>query len=185
MSGEELESEFVPEEEAEQGPALIKKLRERLKKATEEKQEYLEGWQRARADFTNFRREEATAADERSRQATAEVVTLLLPTLDTLEMALKHAQSKEMNLVHKQLLDALRGMDVEFYGKVGDAFDPYRYEALREVVVDSKEQDHKVVSVERSGYAIKSAGEKGEKIIRPAQVTVGALREANKSNLQE
>ena len=159
MSGEELESEFVPEEEAEQGPALIKKLRERLKKATEEKQEYLEGWQRARADFTNYRREEAAAADERARQATAEVVTLLLPTLDTLEMALKHAQSKEMNLVHKQLLDALRAMDVEFYGKVGDRFDPYLYEALRETPVKTKDEDHKVVSVE------------------PAQVTVGAFRE--------
>ena len=41
MSGENDE-EFVPEEEAEAGPALIKKLRERLKKAVEEKQNLLD-----------------------------------------------------------------------------------------------------------------------------------------------
>ena len=53
------DEEFVPEEEAEEGPAAVKKLREKLKKTVGEKQEYLEGWQRARADFANFKREEA------------------------------------------------------------------------------------------------------------------------------
>ena len=68
---QEQENEFVPEEEAEQGPALIKKLREKLKKAIEEKQEYLDGWQRSRADFANFKKEEATRETEKETSAKA------------------------------------------------------------------------------------------------------------------
>ncbi len=174
MSDEILE-EFVPEEEAEGGPALIKKLREKLRKAVEEKQKNLEGWQRTQADFVNYKKQEVAMAEHHEARTKAALVEELLPALDSFELALKHAQTKEMNLVHKQLLDALRAMDVEFYGKVGDAFDPYRYEALREVPVENPEDDHKVVSVERSGYAIKSDGQSSnDKIIRPAQVTVGA-----------
>lgn len=181
MSDENLEEEFVPEEEAEQGPALIKKLRERLKKSIEEKQEYLEGWQRARADFVNYKKEEALLYGERETQAKAELIEALLPALDSFELALKHAQTKELNVVHKQLLDSLRKLGVEYFGKAGDAFDPYKYEALREVAVETPEQDLKVVSVERSGYAIKLPGQSnGDKIIRPAQVSVGHFAEAKK-----
>ena len=166
MSGE-LEEEFVPEEESEQGPALIKKLREKLKKAQEEKQKNLEGWQRAQADFVNYKKDEAVTREEREVRTKAEFVESLLPALDSFELALKHAQTKEMNLVHKQLLDALRSLGVEFYGKSGEQFDPHRYEALREVPAKQPEDDHKVVSVERSGYSM------SDYIIRPAQVTIG------------
>ncbi|MBP9711211.1 MAG: nucleotide exchange factor GrpE [Candidatus Pacebacteria bacterium] len=170
MSDDNFEEEFVPEEEAEQGPALIKRLRDRLKKATEERQEYLEGWQRSRADFANFKREEALMNEHKEVRVKAGLVEDLIPVLDSFEMMLKHAQTKEMNLVHKQFLDALRKMDILYYGKKGDTFDPYKYEALREVAVETPEDDQKVVSVERSGYSI------GEHIIRPAQVTVGAYQ---------
>ncbi|OGC85158.1 nucleotide exchange factor GrpE [Candidatus Adlerbacteria bacterium RIFCSPHIGHO2_12_FULL_53_18] len=173
MSGDNLESEFVPEEEAEQGPALIRKLREKLKKAVEEKQKNLDGWQRAQADFVNYKREEANLASEREVRTKAELVEALLPALDSFELALKHAQTKEMNLVHKQLLDALRRLGVEFYGKPGDTFDPRRYEALRQTDTTIAEEDNTVETVERSGYAIKLPGQSsGEKIIRPAQVTI-------------
>ena len=45
---QDSDEEFVPEDEGELGPVTIKKLREKLKKAIEEKQEYLDGWQRSR-----------------------------------------------------------------------------------------------------------------------------------------
>ncbi len=171
MSDDTFEEEFVPEEEAEQGPALIKRLRERLKKATEEKQEYLEGWQRSRADFANFKREEALMNEHKEVRIKASLVEDLIPVLDSFEMMLKHAQTKEMNLVHKQFLDALRKMGITYYGKAGDTFDPHKFEALREVPVETQEDDNHVVSVERSGYSI------GEHIIRPAQVTVGTYKQ--------
>ena len=155
------EEEFVPEEEAEQGPALIKKLREKLKKAVEEKQEYLESWQRSRADFANFKREEASMHADKEAHMTSEFVEQLLPALDALELSLKHEQTPALKMIEKQFLESLRKMGVERFGAVGEEFDPHRHEALAK-----RGEDHKVESVERSGYSI------GNKIIRPAQVII-------------
>jgi molecular chaperone GrpE len=69
-------------------------------------------------------------------------------------------------MIFKQLLGGLKSLGVEQFGKAGEKFDPYKYEALREVATTENEKDHTVESVERSGYSI------GERIIRPAQVSV-------------
>src|SRR5579859_7940538 len=85
--------EFIPEDEEEMGPlsaqagALVKKLREKLKKAVEEKQEYLEGWQRSRADFVNFKKEEAAREAQKDERALAHVVEEFIPALDALELS--------------------------------------------------------------------------------------------------
>lgn len=170
MSGDNLDEEFVSEEEAEMSPAFIKGLREKLHKAVEEKQKNLDGWQRAQAEFVNYKKQEAAMNQHRDARAKAELVEELLPALDSFELMLKHAQTKEMNLIHKQVLDGLRKMGVECFGKAGETFDPVRHEALREVPVESSDQDQRVVSVERSGYSI------GSHIIRPAQVSIGQLQ---------
>lgn len=171
MLGDNVDEELVPEEEAESSPAYIKSLREKLRKAVEEKQKNLEGWQRAQADLINYKREEAQMSALKDLRIKASIVEDFIPVLDSFELALRHAQITEMNLVHKQFLDALRKIGVTYYGKAGDAFDPHKYEALREVPVERAEDDHTVVSVERSGYSI------GEHIIRPAQVTVGVYKQ--------
>ena len=158
---QDSEEEFIPEEESEQGPALVKRLREKLKKAVEEKQEYLEGWQRARADFANYKKEEAALHDDRAERIKAEIIEEIIPVLDTLEIALKHEESPTLRMLEKQFLDALKRLGVERFGSVGEEFDPRRHEALAK-----NNDDHIVVSVERSGYNI------GNKIIRPAQVII-------------
>lgn len=159
---QEQEEEFVPEDEVKEGPATLKKLREKLKKAIEEKQEYLDGWQRARADFVNFKKEELVRYTQQEARTKAEFTEALIPTLDSLESALKRHPSKELELLQKQLLQSLKKIGVEKFGKAGEKFDPHKHEALAQ-----KEDGHTVVSLERSGYSI------GDKIIRPAQVTLG------------
>ncbi len=175
---EDTEDEFVPEDEAkasfgsspddssdesfrEEGAGAVKRLRERLKKAVEEKQEYLEGWQRARADFANYKRQEAGIHSSREENIKADIVEQLLPTLDAFEMALKHSPSPELEIVHKQLLDSLNKMGVEQFGAAGEDFDHHRHEALQQTG-----SGEKVVEVMRSGYSI------GNKIIRAAQVII-------------
>ena len=169
------DEEFVSEEESEAGPAAIKSLREKLKKAVEEKQEYLEGWQRSRADFANFKREEALIHGDREARITADMIEALIPSLDTLELAVRHSVSDKeksgLEMIYKQFLGSLKNMGVERYGASGETFNPHKYEALREVETTDKTQDHTVESVERSGYAV------GEKIVRPAQVSVFAFKE--------
>lgn len=158
--------EFIPEEEEGEGPALVQKLRERLKKAVAEKQEYLEGWQRARADFANYKKEESSLRSDKETALLAKLVTELLPALDTFELSLKHNPGKDLQVVHKQLLDGLRKLGVGQFGAPGEAFDPYRFEALQEVSTVDEQKDHTVESVARAGYAI------GDRIIRPAHVSV-------------
>jgi molecular chaperone GrpE len=161
-----LEEEFVPDEDGEgAGPLAIKKLREKLALAVKEKQEYLEGWQRARADFANYKKEEASLHHDKEERMQANLIETLLPTLDVLEMALKHEPSSEMVLVHKQFQETLKQLGVESVGSVGEEFDPHRHEALAQVADDTKEE-HTIASIMRLGYKI------GERILRPAQVTI-------------
>ena len=157
---EEFINEIEEEDEGE-GPMTIQKLREKLKKTVEEKQEYLEGWQRTRADFANYKREEAGIHSSREEQIKAEFVETLLPALDAFEMALKHSSTPELEIVHKQLLDSLKKMDVEQFGAAGEVFDHNKHEALAQ-----NGEGEKVVELMRSGYSV------GKKIIRPAQVII-------------
>lgn len=175
-SGEEVKEEFVPEEEAEMGPALVKRLRERLASAEKEKQENLEGWQRARADLANFKRDEEVQRSHNSERLKASMAEEIIPVLDGFEMAFKSPSyskadaewRKGMEGLYAQLVSALKMFNViQEKPPEGEMFDPARHEALREVPVDTKEKDHTVVSVERSGYSI------GNHLIRPAQVSIG------------
>jgi molecular chaperone GrpE len=158
---DDSEEEFIPEDEAQQGPGALKKLRERLKKAVEEKQEYLEGWQRARADFANYKREEASIHGDKEERIKASFVEEFLPALDALELSLKHEDSPTLRMIEKQFLDSLKRLGVEKFGKAGEEFNPHQHEALAK-----QSEEHVVISVERSGYKI------NDTIIRPAQVII-------------
>lgn len=158
---ETSDEEFVSEEEAAGGPAALKKLRERLNKTVEEKQEYLEGWQRARADFANYKREEASMHGDREARTKASLIEELIPALDVLELSLKHEDSPTLRMIEKQFLDALKRLGVERFGQTGEEFNPNIHEALAK-----QSEEHVVTSVERSGYKV------NETIIRPAQVII-------------
>lgn len=155
------EEEFVPEEEAESGPAALKSLREKLKKAVSEKQEYLEGWQRTRADLANFKKEMAAGHEESQERHKADLIEELMPALDVLELSVRHDQNPTLKMLEKQFLDALKKIGIERYGAVGEDFDPHLHEAIA-----MQGDEHNIKSVERSGYRI------GSRIIRPAQVII-------------
>lgn len=158
---EDVVEEFVDEDEAEATPAALKKLREKLAAAVKEKQENLDGWQRARADFANFKREEALIHADREARIVNNLIEELLPALDTLELTVKHENTPTNKMLERQFLDSLAKIGVKKFGAPGEAFDPHRHEALVQ-----KGENNIVESVERSGYSI------GEKIIRPAQVII-------------
>jgi molecular chaperone GrpE len=155
------EEEFIEEDEEGMGPGTIKKLRERLAKAIEEKQEYLDKWQRGQAEFINFKRQEALINADRDERNKSDLVESLLPALDALELSLKHEDSATLKMLERQFIDSLKRIGVERFGAVGEDFSPHLHEALAQ-----KGEDHKIISVERSGYKIDS------KIIRPAQVII-------------
>jgi len=101
---EELDDSVVAEEHAQES---IKKLREKLKESEAKAKEYLDGWQRAQADFANLRKRDEEAKNEFLKFAHADLVLQFLPVLDSLNMALSHGH-KDVEPIYKQFLRVLK-----------------------------------------------------------------------------
>ncbi len=178
---EEFVSDLPDEASAKSGEEVLKRLREKLKKTVEEKQQYLEGWQRSRADFANYKREMAEGHTDSTARTKAEFAEALIPALDSFEMAFASKWYAEappewkggVMSIYRELVRSLERFGIKLYNPLHEPFDPMKQEAVRQTAVLKKEEDHTVVSVERSGYTI------GDKIIRPAQVTIGKYEAPN------
>jgi molecular chaperone GrpE len=165
--GQEMAEEDM-EDADEQASAKVSKLRKELEATRKEKQENLDGWQRAKADYVNAIRrfdEERKSARQKGIQ---EAVEALLPAFDALERAKEHGDIPAgFTAIVKQLETAFASLGLTPVGTVGEAFDPAIHEAFGQDPVDSKEQDDTVVAVLEKGW------KQGEKVIRPAKVKVG------------
>lgn len=153
----------------------LKKWKEKLAVCRKERQEYLDGWQRAKADYLNSKqRLEAEREHEIDRQ-TARFVERLLPLCDSFDMALRDlAKGNEkgdwrtgIEQIYNQLLGILKSYRVEALEPKGAPFDPHFHEAVSEIPIADAAQDHTVLEVLQKGYAV------GERLIRPAKVVVG------------
>jgi molecular chaperone GrpE len=172
------------DDESEEGatPAdLIKKLRVKLKKAVDEKQEYLNGWQKERAAIANLRKRDEEDKKEFLKFAKSEIVSDLLPILDSFERAQSNKDAWEkvdknwrigVEYIYSQLKQALESHGLKEVSPLGLTFDPVRDEALEYVPVDDKAQDHKIIEVTQKGYTI------GDKQIRAPKVKVGEVKKA-------
>lgn len=168
--------DFEPEDEfgtAGAAKAKMQKLREELDKVRAERQEYLDGWQRCKADTVNVRKDLESRAQRSGELAKEALAHDIIPALDSFDMATQSETwatvsdgfRSGMEYVRNQLLDALRRNGIDSYGKVGDVFDHALYEAMEEREGGNGESGT-VVKVLRLGYR------SGEKVLRPAQVVV-------------
>ncbi|MBI4087947.1 nucleotide exchange factor GrpE [Candidatus Kaiserbacteria bacterium] len=169
---------FEPEEElgdAAATQAKLKKLREELAAVKKERQEYLDGWQRCKADSVNARKDMLAAADRASERVKEAFLSDVIPALDSFDMATGNEAWEAMDAgwksgiehIRNQLLDVLERNDIKRFGKVGEKFDPQHHEAVQEVE-DMPGEPHSIVKILRYGYEV------GGRIIRPAQVIVKA-----------
>jgi len=152
----------------------IAKMREELSVCKKEKQEYMDGWQRAKADYVNLlkRIEEGAKAAELAGKVTA--VETLLPAFDALERAKEHLPVQAGGelpsgflAIAKQLESAFASLGLAAIGEVGEKFNPARHEALGQDAAKSVEEDDIITAVLEKGWVI------GENIIRPTKVRVG------------
>lgn len=171
--------DIVMEDIEEGGAETIKKLREKLKKCTSEKQEYLDGWQRSKADFVNAKKKQEELQAGLLAFAKEGLILDLLSSVDNFEMAFadkKIWESVDKNWrvgiehIHSQLLKTLGEHGLERFDPSGEQFDPNRHDSVESVVVDDKSKNHKVVEVIQKGYILNN------KIIRPAKVKVGEFK---------
>ncbi len=174
MTDEINDVEFEIEDE--QGVGALKekiaKLKTELAEAKKERQEYFDGLQRSRADAANLARESRDAFSKAEKRARENMTEELLTVLDGFDMAMGGETWSSVALewrrgieyIQSQLLTVLSQNGVERFGKVGEKFDHALHEALEEV--EGGGESGVIVRVVRSGYKM------GERIIRPAQVTV-------------
>lgn len=168
--------DLVVDEDAELSTGeVVKKLREKLKVAVEEKQKYLDSWQRDKAEFINARKRDEESKKEYVRFATEKIVEDMLPVLDAFDMATGNKESwesaplewrKGIESIHQQLITALVRNEVTSFGTIGDVFDPNLYHSISMVSTDDKAKDHTVAEILQKGYKVR------EKVLRPALVKV-------------
>ncbi len=164
----------ILEEESEE----IKKLKEELEKVKKEKEEFLNGWQRERADFLNYKKDEEKRFQEVIRFSNERIIKSLIPILDSLELAINSLIHKEkltetedqyfkgLILIYSQLEDLLKKEGVEVINpQKGEEVDPKYHEAISEI--ETKEvPSKKICQVLEKGYLLNG------KLIRPARVMV-------------
>ena len=171
-----LDDSVVAEENA--GEA-IKKLREKLKKAEAEKQEYLVGWQRAKADLINARKRDESERQEFIKFANERLIEGLIPVMESFDMAMGNKEAWEkvdknwrigVEYIYSQLKKTLSDSGLEEIDPIGKPFDHNRDEAAEYVPVENKDEHHKVVSVVQKGYSLNG------KDLRPPKVKVGEYK---------
>ena len=160
-------TEELSRDDAASSGGKLERLRAELETAKKERQEYLDGWQRAKADYVNALKrfeEEKKGAMELGKTLT---IAAFLPVMDSLSRAEAAGEIPEaFRAIAKQLHDASRALSLTKIGEVGEKFDPNRHEALGQDPADSEAADDTVTAVLEPGWESKGF------VIRPAKVRV-------------
>jgi molecular chaperone GrpE len=172
---EGLTSEATPEATEEEDAELLKQaLAEEKKKA----ETNLAGWQRAQADFINYKRRAEQEKEETRKFANTVLMLNLLSILDDLERALAATPDdlaelswvEGIRLIGRKLRANLEAQGLSQIEALGELFDPNFHEAVRQ----DKGKDGIVVEEVQKGYKLH------ERVIRPTKVVVGSGEEEKK-----
>ena len=173
---EETETE-IPAEEGEQEEPIdeLTALGQELEKVRAKEAEYLDGWQRARAELANARKRFQREQEQAYSNAKADVLARLLPIVDDFERAfetLPHNLSgltwiEGMALIQHKLHALLEQDGVAPIEAVGEEFDPFLHQAITHEPSDAVAVGH-VISELQKGYKM------GDRVLRPSMVRVSA-----------
>jgi molecular chaperone GrpE len=146
-------------------------LMEQLAQEKEKAERYLANWQRAEADFRNYKAREEQGKKDMIDWANSTLVCDILPVLDSFDRAFEGVDPKGKGLnwitgfrqIQKMLLDVLNKHGLTEMKCVGEVFDPSRHEA----VVHGEGTEGMVLGEVRKGYMMK------DRLLRAPQVVVG------------
>lgn len=148
-------------------------LQEQLSQAQAKATENLEGWQRAQAEFANYKKRQARDLEMQTADMRGRVIKRYLEVMDDLERALEHRPAdgegaqwaNGVELIYKKLLGYLEGEGLTRVDPLGQPFDANLHEAISQEESD-KYESGTVIEVLRPGYML------GERVLRPATVKV-------------
>ena len=166
-----LEDQGVDPELEEQVATLKTALEELDNKA----EEYLDGWQRARAEFANYKKRVLRENMDIRQVARGEVIKLYLDIADDLERALQEKPEtgnseiwvEGIEIIFQKLRARLESEGIKPMNAMGEEFDPNIHEALMKEESEEFESGQ-IIEVMQEGYWI------GDKVLRPALVRVAA-----------
>ena len=171
----DVERELPPADNDENPPATAEAspgapAATELQKLKAERDALLDRLARAQAEFENARRRAIKEQQDYRDFATADVIKALLPVIDSFERALQvKSESGDfrsgVELIYKQLQDALAKVGVRTIPAKGEPFDPRYHEAI-EMVDTTDAPDHQVLEELQRGYKLK------DRLLRPAMVKV-------------
>jgi molecular chaperone GrpE len=164
-----------PQAEAAAEPETLEAAKTLLAEEKEKAQRLLANWQRAEADFANYKRRVEQERDEVRRLANAALIINILPILDDLERALASLDIRlvgltwfdGVRLIYRKLQLVLESAGVSQIEAEGQPFDPRFHEA----VMHGEGEEGKVVAEVQRGYKI------NDRVLRPAMVIVGKGKE--------
>lgn len=164
--------DFEPNDElgeAGAAKARLAKLRAELDEALKKRNEYLEGWQRCKADMINAQKEALESSARASARGQDELIIELIPALDGFDMAMQGGTWQHVDAswrsgiegIRAHIDSVLKAHRVAIFGAPGDRFDPALHEPLGEA---EGGESNTIARVLRRGYRTT------ERVLRPAQV---------------
>lgn len=167
------DEEAVEQAEADELEGLddIESLRKAYFEEREKAEKYLASWQRAEADFMNYKKRSEQERTEVGDVVNAALIKDLLPVLDDLERALENVPEgmdeptwvEGIELIYRKLKSTLEDRGLSEIASVGEEFDPNIHEAV--MCVEGEEG--KVCEEIQRGYMFR------DKLLRPSMVNVG------------
>ena len=177
MIQREPEEEQTAKFEAEVGED-IEALKETLAEEKQKADGYLANWQRAQADFVNYKRRSEQDREETVKFANSQLMLSILPVLDDWELAInaippriaKHPWVDGVKLIERKLRACLEAHGLSKIKALGEPFDPN----LHEAAMYSKGNEGMVTEELQKGYKLH------DRVIRPTMVVVGNGEEEEK-----
>ncbi len=169
-----VEAEAEPTPPATEPEAESDALWQELEQLRTQSQEYLDGWQRARAELSNARRRFEKERAEASQYANAELVRKLLPVGDDFERALaaipederKQSWVEGIFMIYRKFQVALDSVGVQAIPvQAGEPFDPEKHEAVTHEATQEYPSGSVIAEVQK-GYKM------GQAVLRPSLVRV-------------
>lgn len=147
-------------------------LENQLAQLREERDSYLDGLQRSRADLDNYRKRATQEKLQAASRGKADLLQALLPILSNMRLALQHADQdadavrQGVQMIWQQFEGFMRNQGIEPVATVGEPFDPAHHEALSTVPATDEYPADTIVTEIKAGYLFEG------RLLSPAQVVV-------------